>query len=164
MNSLGCRPLSPDLGERLERKTRSLVTHSRDPRPIATHIQSPNISSEEDEGVRVPRRRDRMQTPKQRPLLPTSQPAEHLPSPTTAAKSLFHRIFRVTPTRSRFCTNLVPQLLSFDDFAQNRGEGVPPGVSSGFLPPGQKNDLWVSFRKNRCLNCSITRGVMLRTL
>ena len=163
MNSLGCRPLSPDLGERLERKTRSLVTHSRDPRPIATHIQSPNISSEEDEGVRVPRRRDRMQTPKQRPLLPTSQPAEHLPSPTTAAKSLFHRIFRVTPTRSRFCTNLVPQLLSFDDFAQNRGEGCP-GCPIGISSTRRKNDFWLAFRKNQYLKCFITRGAMLRTL
>ena len=72
-----------------------------------------------------------MQTPKQRPLLPTSHLPEYLQSAMTSAKSLFHRTFRVTPTRSRLCT----------EFSRNSlktrirgGGGYPTGRTLGAPP------------------------------
>src|ERR1035438_6185633 len=42
-----------------------------------------------------------MQTPKQRPLLPTARPPEYLRAVMFTAKSLFHKTFRVTHTPAR---------------------------------------------------------------
>ncbi len=50
-----------------------------------------------------PCQRNRMRTPKLRSLLPTSQPPAYLQLEMISVKSLFHRIFRITPTRSIAC-------------------------------------------------------------
>ena len=48
-----------------------------------------------------------------------------------SAKSLFHRIFRVTPTRSRFCPSNTPQPLCLQDFASIGGRGGYPNLAVG---------------------------------
>src|ERR1035441_3052625 len=58
-------------------------------------------------GIVVSRHRDRMQTPKQRPLLPTYRPPAYLQAVMRFAKSLFHNNIRITPTRSILCAETV---------------------------------------------------------
>ena len=55
------------------------------------------MSCKEDEEIIVSRQRDRMPTPKLRPLLPASRHSAFLLPPKYKAKSLFQTTFRVTP-------------------------------------------------------------------
>src|SRR3974390_3427102 len=74
-----------------------------------------------------PRHRDRMQTPKLRPLLPTCPSPTYLYAAMTATKSLFRNIFRITPSRSRFCTPFCAYLNdSKDSGGEGGGTGAPP--------------------------------------
>src|SRR5215469_3542897 len=64
-----------------------------------------------------------MRTPKQRSLLPTRLPYPYLQLLMRWYNSLFHKIFQITPTPSRFCKEnilnlLIPRI--------RRGRGVPP--------------------------------------
>src|SRR5215472_12086634 len=85
------------------RKAKSVITSVRDPRPIASLPAALRFSLKRDEGIFISHLRDRMQTPKQRPLLPTSPSPTYLYPAMPPTKSLFRNNFRISPTRSRFC-------------------------------------------------------------
>src|ERR1035441_6369985 len=84
-----------------------------------------------ERGICVPRHRDRMQTPKQRPLLPTSRPPAYLQAVMSSAKSLFRNTFHITPMRSIVCAETVR------NFMKTRirgGGGYPTGHTLGAPP------------------------------
>ncbi len=64
-----------------------------------------------------------MQTPKLRPLLPTSHPPEYLDLAMSSHKSLRWRNLPITPTRSRFYGRSILQPLCFEEFAKQGGRG-----------------------------------------
>src|SRR5271166_5157685 len=78
-----------------------------------------------------------MQTPTQRPLLPTSQtptyPQPAMPTP----QSLFHTIFRVTPTPARFCTEFCRN--SLKTMIRGGGGGTPSKSTYAGVPSSPRS-------------------------
>ena len=72
-----------------------------------------------------------MQTPKLRPLLPTSHPPEYLHLAMSSHKSLRWRNLPITPTRSRFYRQPLSQPLCYEEYAKQGGEG---GAGRSNLP------------------------------
>src|SRR5271166_4333525 len=104
-----------------------LITLLRDLRPFPPTSFSRTLTNEEDEGIFVPRQRDRMQTPKLRPLLPTSYPPAYLQSAMFPANSLFKRIFRITPTRSAAYAQILRNSIKTRNFGGGGEGGYPSG-------------------------------------
>src|SRR5271165_3934254 len=146
--------------ERKANGEHSPLSHTRVTAVLSPATSIPLICFPKRARDSCPRQRDRMQTPTHRPLLPTSHRAEYLQAAMFNAKSLFHRIFRITPTVSGIYRQISRNSMK-TRISGGGGEGGTPRLSSTLCHPERSDPATAGERSRRTPLTLLTLGVFV---